>query len=205
MSTSAGTNTRRDAARLVSGPLRSREASGPELSVKWPCLVAPGFPGLSECGMPAVENTDLVAAAVGRWSPSDVAFIRELHFTGNAERPDSTGTAEVVLRVLLQPRPVLPRGWPDPHGKFWEVALRFSGVRGCTVAQVGAGDIQTEDFGVEDLSRSQREGIRLKVSDGGERFISFWAKSAIVLACREASERPAAIPLGQEYPGELPR
>jgi hypothetical protein len=162
-------------------------------------------PDVTEDSMPVVENTHLVATAVGRWSPSDVAFIRELRFSGNAERPDGTSTTEVILRVLLQPRPALSQGWPDPRGRFWEVDIQFSGVRDFTIAQVGTGDIQTEDFAIEDLSHAQLEGIRLKVSDEPAGRISFWAKSAIVLACRETSEQPTALPFGRVYPGELPR
>jgi hypothetical protein len=148
----------------------------------------------------AIKGTEVVAAAVGRWSPADVAFIRELHFIADAEGPDGRPVSEVVLRLLLQPRPPQFGGWPDPHGRFWEAEVLFRGVREFAVTQQGTGDIQVQGFDIEDLSGSQLEGIRLRVLDYEFNRISFWATSGIVLSCREATAPPSSCPYGRAYP-----
>ena len=154
--------------------------------------------------MSAIENVALVEAKVGRWKPTDIAFIRELRFTSAFELDDGTKTSRVALRVLLQPRLPLFEGWPDPQGRFWEVQIEFDGVRELNVEQDGSGDIQVQGFDLEDHTGSQMEGINVQVLDYEFGCISFWARSAKILSCREVATRPTSSPYGRIYPGIYP-
>jgi len=153
-------------------------------------------------GMGAIDNIALIEAAVGRWKPPDVAFIRELRFFGLVELEDGTATSRVALCTLLQPRPPLSKGWPDPRGSFWEVRIEFDGVRELKINQGGSGDIQVQGFDIEDHSRSQMEGVSLRVLDYESHCISFWARSARVVSCTRSTTRPTSLPYCRIYPIE---
>jgi hypothetical protein len=150
--------------------------------------------------MSVVSNTQLVVQAVGNWSPLDVCFVRELRLTSLQLR----GRCELLLKVLLQPRPPQSAGWPDPAGRFWEVELRFDGVQELQGRQQGAGDLQVQGFDIEDLTRRWPEGIGLRVLGHEDRRLEFWARSAEILSCRETEERPTSQPSIRTYPGPFP-
>ena len=149
--------------------------------------------------MGVVANTDLVERAVGRWQSSDIAFIRRFDFEY------SEGPAfDLVLLVLLQPRPPLSTGWPDPHGPFWEAVIAFHRVRDLSLSITGPWDIQTEGFVIEDISGWQWEGLRLRVYDyeGGPYRFDAW--SATIRSCVPARSGPVCPMLSRVYPGPFP-
>lgn len=147
-----------------------------------------------------VENIELVESAVGRWEPADVAFIRRFEF----ENCTPLGF-DVVLLVLIQPRPPLSAGWPDPGGPFWEAEIAFRGVRDLEFTLRGPWDVQCPGFDIQDITDRQWEGVRLLVDDyEGEPVgapIRFGAWSAEVRWCRPARHGPNAAELWREYPG----
>jgi len=151
-----------------------------------------------------IADTDLIELSVGRWMPTDVAFVRDLFFSGTREAPDGSVNAPTVeLLVLIQPRPSQSTGWPDPKGPFWEARIRFNGVREFRVDQRGAGDLQVAGFNIEDHSKSQMEDARLRVFDYESDSIGFWAVSAQVLSCECCAIGPVASPYSREYPGDF--
>ncbi len=150
-----------------------------------------------------ITNTHLIESAVGRWKPSDVAFIRELLFRGISKGSDEDLISPTLeLLVLIQPRPPQSVGWPDPDGRFWEARLKFEGVRELRVDQDGAGDLQVAGFDIADHSESQMEDVRLRVLDYEFNCIAFWASSAEVISCEPSTLRPHATPISRQYPGE---
>lgn len=90
--------------------------------------------------MSVVTNTEAIVREVGRWNPSDIAFIRRVSF----ENSDGI-SFDLVLQVLVQPRPPLSAGWPDLNGRFWEAVLVFRGVRDLVLTVCGPWDIQTPE------------------------------------------------------------
>lgn len=74
--------------------------------------------------MAVVADTEMIVQQVGRWSPADVAYIRRVWF----ENLDGV-SFDLALLLLLQARPPLSVGWPDPNTKFWEVEIVFNRVR----------------------------------------------------------------------------
>jgi hypothetical protein len=146
-----------------------------------------------------VANTDLVKQAVGRWEASDIAFIRSFGFE-SCDGPNF----DLVLLTLLQPRPPLSAGWPDPDGPFWEIAIAFERVRNLSLIVEGPWDIQSEGFVIEDISTWQWEGVRLRVHDYEEGPYRFDAWSATIRSCVPAHRGPGCPAISRVYPGVYP-
>src|SRR5437870_3092697 len=139
--------------------------------------------------MSFVANAEIVVGDVGRWQPSDVACIRRVWFENC-----HADSFDLALRALLQPRPPLSVGWPDPRGVFWEIEIAFQGARDLSLTLCGPWDIQTPGFAIEDIRDRQWEGVNLLVYDyeglptGSS--IRFGARSALVRSCRRAEYGP---------------
>ena len=152
--------------------------------------------------MAAVADTHVIVEQVGRWSPADVAYIRRVSF----ENSESL-YFDLVLLLLLQPRPHHSAGWPDPNGRFWEVEIVFNQVRDLVFTVSGPWDIQTPGFSLDDIRDRQWEGINLLVSDSEgltQDGIRFGARSAMVRSCRLAPFPPNSPSVWREYPGVFP-
>lgn len=63
--------------------------------------------------MGVVTGSEMIATHTGRWNPTDVACIRRVSFENWND-----ASFDLALLLLLQPRPPIPAGWPDPNGKF---------------------------------------------------------------------------------------
>ena len=150
-----------------------------------------------------VANTEIVERMVGRWRPADVAFIRRLAFDNCT--PESF---DVVLVLLLQPRPALSVGWPDLSGPFWEVEIAFRDVRDLELVVRGPGDVQYPGFDIEDIRDRQWDGVNLLVHDYEAAPVGapvhFGARRAEVLGCRASLHPPNSPELWREFPGAYP-
>jgi hypothetical protein len=142
--------------------------------------------------MSVVENSELVERALGRWDCADIAFLRRFAFENI-----TGGSFDLLLVVLLQPRPPLSARWPDPTGSFWEMEIVFQGVRDLKITVTGPWDIQTPGFVIEDISAWQWEGVRLRVYDEEGAPIGFNAQSASVRSCRPAAAGPLSPRFGR--------
>ena len=141
--------------------------------------------------MGVMRNVDLVQGLVGRWDPSEIAFIRELRFDGEDDR--------LELVVLLQPRTTGVPGWPDPKGTFWAVSMLFEGIRDLELSHCQTGDLQVEGLEISDHSDSQMEDVRLQVTGRDMGALSFWARSGVILGCERVATSVTAYPLGRRY------
>ena len=151
--------------------------------------------------MTVITDIKKIIDQVGRWCPSDVAYIRHVSFE-NCEQQ----SFDMVLKVLLQPRLPLSTGWPDPNGTFWEVEIAFYQVQNLSLTMNGPWDIQTPGFALDDIRDRQWEGINLLVYDYerlAKEEINFGARSAQVRNCRPALCAPNSPNLWREYPGEF--
>jgi hypothetical protein len=149
--------------------------------------------------MGVFQGTEIIATQVGRWHPADVAYIRRVSF----ENWDNV-SFDVALLLLLQPRPQLSEGWPDPKGKFWETEIVFKEVRDLVLTVCGPWDIQTPGFALDDIRERQWEKANLLVSDCEgltQEGIRFVAKSATVRSCRVSGLPPNSPGVWREYPG----
>jgi len=149
--------------------------------------------------MGIVANTNCVERAVGRRQPEDIAFIRRFDF----ENYDGL-SFDLMLLALLQPRPPLSTGWPNPRGPFWEVVIAFEKVANLNLCISGPWDLQTEGFQIEDVSHYQWESIRLRVYDYERETYRFDARSATIRSCVPARNGPDCPGLSRVYPGSFP-
>ena len=108
--------------------------------------------------MSIVNNVEAIINEVGRWNPSDIAYIRRVAF----ENWDGT-SFDLALQVLIQPRPPLSAGWPDLKARFWEADIVFHGVCDLVLTVCGPADIQTPGFGLDDIRNRKWEGQNLLV------------------------------------------
>lgn len=155
-----------------------------------------------ELAMPAVSNVELISQEVGRWAPSDIAFIQRVEFY-NSE----ASSFDLNLHVLIQPRPPKSAGWPDPNASFWNAEIVFRGVRDLVFTRCGPWDIQTPGFEIEDIRNRQWDGQAILVYDYeglSEEGIRFGARAAEVLSCKLADSPPNVPRLWREYPGKFP-
>ncbi len=149
--------------------------------------------------MDVVTGTDIIVSQVGRWNPADVAYIRRVSF----ENWDGD-SYDMALLLLIQPRPPLSAGWPDPSGNYWETEIVFYRVRNLVLTVCGPWDIQSPGFALDDIHERQWEGINLQVSDYEgltQDGICFGAMSASVRSCCPAEFPPNSPSLWREYPG----
>ena len=152
--------------------------------------------------MPPVSNVQLIVQEVGRWAPSDIAFIQRVEFE-NCE----AASFDLVLHVLIQPRPLTSAGWPDLSSTFWKAEIAFEGVRDLVLTQCGPWDIQTPGFEIEDIRQRQWDGQSLLVYDYEgltQEGIKFGARAAQVRSCKPADSLPNAPSVWREYPGKFP-
>lgn len=153
--------------------------------------------------MEVITGIELIVAQVGVWKPNDVAYLRRVSF----ESVDAV-SYDLVLLLLLQPRPPLSAGWPDPKEPFWEIEIEFKRVRNLALTVCGPWDIQTPGFSLEDVRDRQWEGINVMVCDYEQLNpdgISFVAKSAHVRSCRRAAFPPNSPEVWRQYPGAFGR
>lgn len=143
--------------------------------------------------MSNLVGTEVVEREIGRWAPSDLAFIRELRYDGDR--------ATLEIEALFQPRLSNVECWPNRSGPFWRVTLQFEGIRQLRIAQNGTGDLQVGGFLLRDHSSSQMEGVTLQVADYENGVVGFWALRVVVKACERLDTRPTSDPLATTRPG----
>lgn len=128
-----------------------------------------------------VENTELVTAHLGRWYPLDAAFLEEFTFSGHAGEE-----SVLAMTLLFQRHGAGPEGWPSPASPFLRVRMRFGGVRGLLLRDVGAGPKQLLEFDIVDISDRQLEGLRFFVRDWESADLEFHCRTARVVSAEPA-------------------
>lgn len=103
-------------------------------------------------------------------SSAEIAFILDLSFHANVDN-EVEGGSSVVMRALAQPRAA--DSWPRVDGEWFEVNLRFLGVRDLRLSAFGPGPRQVMGFVIDDWSDRQLEGIAYKVADDEGDSLSF--------------------------------
>ncbi len=132
--------------------------------------------------MSRINGTDLVLSVVGRWNPSDLAFVEHLEYTAQIDEQEAT----LVLVGIFQRRDSVPNGWPSEQGPKFRVQMRFFGVQQFHVKDFGGPPTQIMGFDISDISDRGWESIRFSVED--------YEYDRIRLLCREI-EIISVVPL----------
>lgn len=120
---------------------------------------------------------------------NEVVFILELSYSANVD-DETEGGSSLVMRVLAQPR---GDGWPRRDGEWFEMVLRFLGVRDLRVGPFGPGPLQVMGFVIDDWSDRQLEGISYKVGDYEDDRISFCCARVVVESRGALHAAPASL------------
>jgi hypothetical protein len=138
----------------------------------------------------AITGTGLVIDALGRWSATDIAFIRELHWRPVCDESTGETRTEVTLLVLSQLRPPQSTGWPDLDGGFWAIEVQFENVQEFCLTVKNQGDIQVPGFDLHDFSDRKRQDLHIQVEDYEGGVIAFYARRAQIVSCQKATHPP---------------
>ena len=122
----------------------------------------------------SITGIEAFQAAVGRWSPEDLAFIEQVSIVREAERSQIT----VKMIALFQSRVLVEGGWPDPTSPFHRAVMEFSGARSVKICFPESGQVM--GFTIDDISDRNLEGLRYRVGDYEDNRISFQCKDVSV-------------------------
>ena len=125
--------------------------------------------------MADIAGTEKVLSALGRWSPSDLAFVEGLEL--RLEQVSS----RLEIFALFQSR-IGRRSWPSFDEPFHPVRLSFGGVQNLRLEGFGGGLVQVLGFEISSVRDRGWEGIELEVADYEEGKFSFLCASAEVLS-----------------------
>lgn len=124
-----------------------------------------------------VQGTEKVRLALGRWAPSDLAYVERLEFHG-----DSDGSGLTIVG-LFQRRDSAP--WPDMNGAMRRVTLRFEGVNALHIKGFGGGYTQVMGFDIRSISERGWEDADFEVEDYEDGRIGFTCSLVEVVAVEE--------------------
>src|SRR5215212_2189039 len=95
-----------------------------------------------------VENEDRVRKLIGRWDPSDLALICSLRLEPQEDHQGS----QLVIQFAGCRRDTTRGAWPSTDSDWFEVTVRFQGVRSLNLREFGAGPTQIMGFSIHDIS-----------------------------------------------------
>src|SRR5437867_3388641 len=98
--------------------------------------------------MSSIVNEDKVTRIVGRWRPTDMAFIRSLLLR---VREDESGS-DVEIEFMACPKTRQTKSWPWEAEPKYVVSLRFSRVRNLQLKNLGDRYNQVMGFDIIDIS-----------------------------------------------------
>lgn len=116
-----------------------------------------------------VEVAQRAEVTLGRWSPSELAYIEDLELRSSLGEPST-----LEIRALFQRRG--SAGWPDPDGAFARVRLRFEGVGGLHLKDFGGGAVQVMGFDIHYIGDRGWEGIKFEIEDYEDGRIAFMCR-----------------------------
>jgi hypothetical protein len=135
--------------------------------------------------MAEIPGEKTVVDVVGRWNPSDIAFVNILTLDVTDD-----GAAHLQLTARLQPR-YKHLSWPSNDREWFIIKLEFSAVRDFCVRGMGPGALQVMGFEIEDVAGRGLEGVRYRIGDYEDDKISFFCTDVEIadVAPERANER----------------
>lgn len=132
--------------------------------------------------MKAIQNYELITAAVDHWVPSDIAFIKSIHIF---PQDDDFGKTDILMHVFSQARQRNNKGWPDCRSAFREIGLIFRGITELQLKCGGQFPIQVTGFDIEYITERRWEGINFIIYDYENGTISFNCREIAVTSVGE--------------------
>jgi hypothetical protein len=129
-----------------------------------------------------VQGLQKVEAAIGSWSPNDLAYVERLDY-----RSQLGEAATLDMTALFQKRGTC--GWPDLDRKLFRVWMRFDGVQGLTLKGFSGGAMQVAGFDIHSMGDRGWETGNFEVEDYENGVIGFICSAVEVLRVEAASTR----------------
>jgi hypothetical protein len=121
--------------------------------------------------MPKIFGTERVCEAIGRWSPSDLAFITEFHYSQELD-----GKWSILITCLFQ-NSENHTSWPSVDDDFCHVQIHFSRVSNFNIKNVTSNPIQITGFDIIDISIDGCENTNFSIVDYENERISFFCEN----------------------------
>lgn len=132
--------------------------------------------------MSSISGVERVIRAIGRWNPSDLAFIEQLEYTAQTSDEDST----LVCTAIFQRSDASDGSGPNDVSPRFRLRILFVGVRGLHIKDFGGPPTQIMGFDIVDISDRGWEGVTFSIEDYEDGLIGFYCKNI-----RIASVTPA--------------
>ncbi len=143
-----------------------------------------------------MTTTSMTMTAPAGWNAEEIAFILDVMYCANVDGddPDEQGSF-IAMRALGQPRDRSVPSWPSLNGAWFEVRLRFLGVRDVRLDRFGPGPQQVMGFSIDDYSDRGWDGVTYKIGDYEDDRIAFYCSRIIVESRVPLEHRPMFLPL----------
>jgi hypothetical protein len=132
--------------------------------------------------MATITNTIEVEKTLGRWKPSDLAYIERLSYECAADGHPST----LEITGLAQRRDLAIGGWPSDIGELFRIRLAFRHIRDLKITAFNARPKQVTGFDITDVSDRGWEDVCFEVEDYENGYIHFLCKEIEVIQVTRA-------------------
>lgn len=125
-----------------------------------------------------IEGTEIATSMMGRWAPSDLAYIERLEF-----RADAGEIASVTMVGLFQRRDT--NTWPSIDGAMRRVRLFFEEVHNPHLKGFGSGHVQIMGFDIRPIADRGWENAFFEIEDYEEGRLGFTCARIRVIEIEE--------------------
>lgn len=122
-----------------------------------------------------IEGASKVEVVMGRWTPTDLAFVERLEFG----RGSDSATA-IKLVGMFQRRDVWR--WPDVDKPMHRVTMLFDGVAGLNLKDFGSAPTQIMGFDIHAIGDRGWEGVHFEIQDYEDGRIRFFCDRVRIIA-----------------------
>lgn len=127
-----------------------------------------------------VQNAALAESIMGRWSPSDLAFVERIEL-GMESNSGSKMRIVGLFQIRRDP------AWPVLEEPMHRVTIEFNGVSGLRLQGFGGGYAQVMGFDIHSIADRGWDGIAFEVEDYEDGKIKFYCGSVKVVEVESAA------------------
>ena len=131
--------------------------------------------------MGEIKNSESVAHYLGRWNPSDLAFIDAFE----CRRAHGDEASQLRIMAKFQRRNNRDKVWPNDCAPYVKVTILFFGVINLSLKEFGPLPMQISGFDIIDVSSRGMENIQYIIED--------YENGQIYFECAEVSIEEVAI------------
>lgn len=127
--------------------------------------------------MTVIANTDMVSNVLGRWSPSDLAYVEAF----SVQQDSKTKYSNLAMKSLFQRKDTC-KAWPSENSPFFLVELLFYNVKNLNLHEFGQIPVQIAGFDIIEISDRQWENINFFIEDYENGKIEFYCDGIEIIS-----------------------